>query len=114
MPQFLILPLETKETFAKFSRAEMGAIVKRYGQWTRALAQRRCLINGDRITDAVFLERSGTKLETREAGKKQLTPGGYWLIRARNVKAALQLCEDCPHFDFGPLQVLRIEGNRQA
>jgi len=114
MPQFLILPLETRETFAKCSRAEMGAIVKRYGQWTRSLAEKRCLLNGDRIVDARFLKMSGGKLKQRPAGKKEATPGGFWLVHARNLKAALQLCEDCPHHEFGALQVLQIEGNRQA
>lgn len=114
MPQFLILPLETRETFAKYGRSEMGAIVKRYSNWTRALAKQRCLINGDRIIDGRLLNASAGKVAAREASKTEETPGGYWLIRAKNLKAALQLCEDCPHFEFGELHVLQIEGNRQA
>lgn len=114
MPQFLILPLETKETFAKYGRAEMGAIVKRYGQWTRALGQKRCLINGDRVVDGRFLEMASGKLAARVAEKNEETPGGFWHIRAKNMKEALKLCEDCPHHEFGTLQVLQIEGNRKA
>lgn len=114
MPQFLILPLETKQTFSKYGRAEMGAIVQRYANWTRALAKQRCLINGDRIIDGRHLKATAGKVATRRAGNKEETPGGYWLIRAKNLKAALQLCADCPHFEFGALRVLQIEGNREA
>ena len=114
MPRFLILPLETREMFAKYGRAEMAAIVKRYSLWTRGLVQRRCLEDGDRIVDGRFLKMSGGKLTKRAAGKKELTPGGFWLIRAKNMNAAIALCADCPHHEFGALQVLQIEGNRKA
>ena len=114
MPQFLILPLETRGTFAKYGRAEMRAIVKRYSHWTRALARRGCLINGDRIIDGRLLQTSRGKVVARKASQKEATPGGYWLVRAKTLKAALQLCQDCPHFEFGALRVLQIEGNREA
>jgi len=114
MPQFLILPMETKQMFRKYKGKAMGAIVQRYGQWTRKLAQGGHLKAGDRIVDGRALKMSGGKIAALKPGKNDETPGGFWLIEAKNLKEALALCNDCPHFEFGALQVLRIEGNRRA
>jgi len=114
MPRFLILPLEKKDTFAKFSRSEMMAIVQRYSQWTRSLAMQKVLVDGDRLVEKKLLKTASGRLKAQEPGRKEAMPGGFWLIQAKNMKHALKLCGDCPHFEFGALQVLRVEGNREA
>ena len=108
MPQFLILAMETKGMFAKYSGAEMRAIEKRYYAWTMALGKKRVLQGGNQLIDRRFIEMKSKKHAVREAKSKEASPGGYWLVKARNMAEAVKLCEDCPHFDYGgAVQVLQ-------
>lgn len=110
MPKFVILAMETKETFAKYSRAEMGGIEKRYYAWTKGLAKKRVLLDGNQLIDRRIVEADGDQPAVREAEAREASPGGYWLVRAKNMKEAVKLCDDCPHLEFGAIQVLQGTG----
>ena len=35
--------------------------------------------------------------------------GGYYLIEADDYETAAKLVEDCPHLDFGSIEIRRVE-----
>ena len=108
MPKFLILAVETNDMFGKYSAAEMRAIEKRYYAWTKALAKKGALVDGSQLVDRRVVEANGAKPTVRTANAKETWPGGYWMVKAKNLEAAAKLCEDCPHLGYGTVQVLQM------
>lgn len=108
MPKFLILAIETNEMFSKYGAAEMKTIEKRYYAWTKALAKKGALVDGSQLVDRRVVEANGAKPTARGANAKETWPGGYWMVKAKNLAAATKLCEDCPHLDYGAVQVLQM------
>ena len=49
-----------------------------------------------RITDGPFAE------------SKELV-GGFFLVNAESYQDAVELCRDCPHLEYGAIEVRRVE-----
>jgi hypothetical protein len=35
--------------------------------------------------------------------------GGYFLLSAETYEDAIELCRDCPHLDFGTIEVRQVQ-----
>lgn len=114
MRSYVILPVETSNTFEDMSPQEMQRIVERYGKWTKALAAADRLVDGHKLADGtgrVLVEAGGklTVTDRPHTESKELI-GGFWIIRAKDYAEAERLCRDCPHLEFGPVVIREIEG----
>jgi hypothetical protein len=108
MPQFMLMLRDSGSFPQDISPEEIQAILSRYGQWSqkvRATGQK--LFDGEgRVIvrkDGGVAATDGPYVESKEV------IGGYFVIEADDYDAAARLAEDCPHLDFGSIEIRRIE-----
>jgi hypothetical protein len=90
------------------SAEEIQAIVERYGSWmarVRATGQKLYDHEGKVVVrkDGGVAVTDGPYVESKEV------IGGYFVVEAEDYDAAAKLLEDCPHLDFGSIEIRRIE-----
>ena len=115
MPNYMLLLLDEPKNFANVSPAEMQAIVERYIAWGDQLKKSGKLVSSDKLTD------DGGKRLTKQGGKLVVVDGpyaearevvgGYFVVRASGYEEAVAMCRDCPHLDFGIVDVREVESH---
>ena len=113
MPRFVLLAYDAPGDFADVSPDEMQRIVERYMAWSERLRSRGQLLHSDKLTDsgARRVTRSGAQLLVRDgpfAESKEVL-GGFWMIEAADYDEALRIAGECPHVEFGQLEVREVE-----
>jgi hypothetical protein len=113
MPKYMLILHEDPARFARLSPSDMQAIVERYGAWAGKLAQARKLVAGDKLRD------DGGRRLRRDAGGRVVSDGpyaeakdvigGFFTIEASSTDEAQQLASDCPHLDYGWIELREIE-----
>jgi hypothetical protein len=112
MPRFLILARDDGSAFATLSPQEAEAVIGRYIAWSAGLRERGSLVLSEKLHDEsgrVLARRDGRVAATDGpfAEVKEVV-GGFWLLEAPDLDAAAALAADCPHLDFGPLEIREI------
>lgn len=99
---------ETEEN--AIPEAEMGAMMEAYGAYTEALVKAGALLGGERlrpVSDATSVRVRGGKTEVLDGPfaetREQL--GGYYLIEAPDLDAALAWAARCPSASYGTIEV---------
>lgn len=113
MPKFLILPIETPDTFEAMSPQQMQRIVDKYVRWTQSLARKKRLVSGEKLAnDGRVVRGTGSGMMVTDGPHTEAKEliGGFWIIEADSYEEAVKLCEDSPHLDFGTIVVRQIEG----
>ena len=108
MPQFVLMLRDSGAFPDDISPEEIQAIIERYGAWKdKVRATGNKLFDGEgRVVvrkDGGIAVTDGPYVESKEA------IGGYFIIEADDYDAAAKLVEDCPHLDFGSIEIRRIE-----
>lgn len=113
MAEFLVLLHETPSTFSTLSASEMQAIVERYSAWTRGLAEKGRLVAGKKLTDdggrhlrrerGAMVASDGPYAETKDV------VGGLFIITAESYEDAATVLQDCPHFEYGWIEVRAVD-----
>lgn len=116
MPRYLMVARDSGEwskASAGMSPEEMQTILGRYQAWAGRLAEQGRLEAGEKLKDdegRVLTGRSGSVRVTdgpHTAGKEVI--GGFWILDAPSYEEAIALAEDCPHLEFGSLELREIE-----
>jgi hypothetical protein len=108
--QYMILIYGDEKAFANLSEEEMGKAYGEYMGYNQALAQAKVLIGG------ASLQRTATATTVRVRGGKPTTTdgpfaetkeqlGGYYIIEAPNLDAALKWAAKCPGAAHGSCEV---------
>lgn len=109
----MLLLHESSTLNPSISPGEMEAIIKRYKAWSAGLAARGRLRGGNKLQDGTgrVMRGSGGRLTVIDgpfAESKELV-AGYFQIEAADYAEAVKLASDCPHLDFGSIEVREIE-----
>ena len=113
MPNYLLFLREDPSAFEHFSPGELQAIIQKYSEWKRRLQAEGVLVAGEKLQD-------GTGRVMRKAdGKASIIDGPYteskevigglFEIRASDYEAAVQIAGDCPHLEYGAIEIREIE-----
>jgi len=112
MESYLLL-IHESDRYANLSPEEMQAIFGRFRNWGQKLRDAGRIINSNKLEDS-----SGRVLRGKN-GAVQITDGpftetkdvvgGYFLINAESYEEAVELSRDCPHLDFGAIEIRRIQ-----
>jgi hypothetical protein len=96
------------------SPAEMQAIVQRYVAW-RAKVQK----NGGSIMGHKLHDKQGRVLNGHGGGGLKITDGPYaearevmgglFVIEAGSYDEVVELTRDCPHLDFGSVEIREVQ-----
>jgi hypothetical protein len=113
MPRFLLLARDDNSAWSGLSPAEAEAIIMKYVTWSQRLRENGHLTSSDKLRDGEG------KVLGRKAGKLVVTDGpfaevkeivgGYWLLQAGTYAEVEKLAADCPHLEFGTLEIRMIE-----
>lgn len=109
MPQFVLLLRDNGSFPTDISPEEIQAIIEKYGEW---MARVKAL-GGQKLRDQQgrVLTRNGKGIQMTDgpfAEAKEVV-GGYILVEAPDYDAAARLCHDCPHLEFGSIEIREVE-----
>jgi hypothetical protein len=113
MPQYLLLLHEKPFGPDDFSPEEMQGVIERYRVWSQKLIQGGRMSRGEKLKDegGRILRADGSRLEIVDgpyAEAKEVV-SGLFTIEAADYDEAAELCRDCPHLDFGWIELREIE-----
>ena len=100
-----VLFLTHSSSVATSGTAEEIALVQEYSAWAQRQRVGGHLIAGERLDDA-SLELSGP-LGLREIHAEDTSLGGYFVIAAPDLDAAVAIARTCPHLKHGGTVVIR-------
>jgi hypothetical protein len=113
MPDYLLLLREDPVRFSKMSPSDMQATIERYQAWANKLRAVGKLHMGRKLRD------EGGLHVRRDRGQMVASDGPYaeakdaisglFAIRADSYDEAKTLVRDCPHLEFGWIEVREIE-----
>lgn len=113
MPNYILLLHENPASFQHMSADEMQAIIEKYTAWKNKMQQTGKLTNGTKLTDGEgrVLRRvngqpsisDGPYTESKEV------IGGLFEIVADNYEQAVEMALECPHLEFGTVEVREVE-----
>jgi len=107
MNQYMLLL--TGGDFAEMSPAESQAALQKYFDWNKKLRAEGAYVGGDELEMTGkkigpapdFFVSDGPFAESNEA------VGGYYVIQAESLEAAIEISKGCPHLIFGGAIELR-------
>lgn len=114
MPKFLMLLHERPAGPDDFTPEEMQSVIERYRAWSQKLIENgKMPARGEKLKDegGRILRSGSSGMEAAEgsyAGAEDVISGLFFL-EAADYDEAAELCRDCPHLDFGHVELREIE-----
>ncbi|HEX8617881.1 MAG TPA: YciI family protein [Thermoanaerobaculia bacterium] len=112
MPQFVLMLRDAGSFPADMSPEEMQEIFERYGAWMQKVRA-----TGEKLHDregrVMVRKDSGVAVTDGPYAEAKEVIGGYFIIEADDYETAARLSEDCPHLEFGSIEIRRIEVMQQ-
>jgi hypothetical protein len=107
MPQFVLM-LRDNGFPSDISPEEIQSIIERYGVWMEKVRA-----TGQKLHDGegrvVVRNEGGVAVTDGPYAESKEVIGGYFVVEADDYDAAARVVEDCPHLDFGSIEIRRIE-----
>lgn len=111
MPKFVLLLHDTGFE-PGLSPDQMQAIVQRYVAWRGKVASGRS-VEGHKLSDGQGRVMRGTgssmKITDGPYAEAREVLGGLFIIEAATYDEVLELCKDCPHLEFGTIEIREVE-----
>ena len=108
MPQFVLMLRDSGSFPSDISPEEIQEIIQRYSDWKDKIQG-----TGQKLHDGegrvVVRKDGGLAVTDGPYVESKEVLGGYFLVEAEDYDAASKLVEDCPHLDFGSIEIRRIE-----
>ncbi len=113
MPNYMLLLHENPESFQDMSADDMQAIVQKYSSWKQKMEQAGKLTAGKKLADGEgrVLRRNGAQLSISDGPytESKEVVGGLFEIIADNYDQAVEIAGQCPHLEYGTVEVREIE-----
>lgn len=115
MNQYLLILRDEPQSFTDLSPEEMQAVIQRYVAWRGGLEADGRLVASDKLADGEgrMLSQNGSGLAVKDGPftEAKEVVGGYFQVRAASYDDAVDLCRDCPHLDYGTIEVRAIDSH---
>jgi len=115
MNQYLLILRDDPAVFHKMSPQEMQQTFAKYRDWRTRLTEAGRVTGGHKLEDTTgrVLSAGSPSREMRItdgpfAESKEVI-GGFFIVSAATYEEAVELCRDCPHLEYGAIEVRRIE-----
>ena len=113
MPQYMLLLHDSGTLPPDMSPEDMQAVIQRYIDWRERIEAGGRHVSGHKLRDgegrlmrgtgAAVTVTDGPYAEAREV------IGGLFIVEAANYDEVVALSRDCPHLDFGTIEIREIE-----
>ena len=108
MPQFVLMLRDTGMFPDNVSPEEIQQVIQRYTQWKEKVRG-----SGQKLYDGegrvVVRKDGGVSVTDGPYVESKEVLGGYFLLEAQDYDTVSKLVEDCPHLDYGSIEIRRIE-----
>jgi hypothetical protein len=92
---------------------QMQAIVQRYVAWRAKVQQNGRTITGHKLRDnqGKVVNGSGGAMKVTDGpfAEAREVMGGLFVIEANSYDEIVDLCKDCPHLDFGSIEIREVQ-----
>jgi hypothetical protein len=113
MAQFMLILHGAPGNMEDVSPTEIQAIIAKYNAWRGKLAEAGKMVGGAKLTDegGKAISKVGDRLAVVDGPYSETKEivGGYFVIRAADYDEALKLSADCPHLEFGRIELRQID-----
>lgn len=113
MSQYVLLLHDSSTALPAMSAEEMQAIIQRYKAWAGGVAGKGHMRGGQKLQDGTgrVMRAPGGKVEVTDGPYVETKEiiGGFFIIEAENYDQAVALASDCPHLDFGTIEIREVE-----
>jgi hypothetical protein len=113
MLKYVLLLHDTGTLPAGIGPAEIQAIIQRYVAWRQSVQQGGRHVEGHKLRDGegrVIRGGSGQPAVTDGPyAEAREVIGGLFILDAASYDEAVALCRDCPHLDFGAIEIREVE-----
>jgi hypothetical protein len=113
MSGYLLLLHENPAAFAEVSPEEMQSIIQKYTEWKNRMQAAGVLTRGEKLQDGtgrVLRQIAGqTSVTDGPYTESKEVIGGLFEIKADNYDAAVAAASDCPHLEYGTIEIREIE-----
>lgn len=113
MPEFVLLLHEAGSVDPNMSPHQMQAIVQRYVAWRARIQRNGRSVTGHKLHDGTgrVITGAGSAMKITDGpyAEAREVIGGLFVIEAANYDEVVGLSKDCPHLDFGSIEIREVE-----
>ncbi len=113
MPNYLLFLHSGPDIFNEASPAEIQAVIQKYHDWKLRMQKTGVLVGGEKLQDGTgrILRRAGGKTSVTDGPytESREVIGGLFEIQAENYSKAVETARDCPHLEYGAIEIREIE-----
>ncbi len=113
MPQYMLLLHDSGALPPDLAPEDIQAIIQRYIDWRAKVAAGGRRITGHKLKDGEGRTLRGTVgapvVTDGPYAEANEVIGGLFVFEARDYAEAQTLASDCPHLDFGTIEIREIE-----
>ncbi len=112
MENYLIL-LHGRDKYDTLSPEEIQATLARYRAWGTKLREAGRILGSNKLEDRTgrVLRGAGGNMRITDGPYAETKDvlGGYFLVTAASYEDAVDLVRECPHLDFGAIEIRKIQ-----
>ena len=112
MPKFVML-LHDAGFPADISPDQIQAIIQRYVAWRQKVQANGRAVQGHKLTEGagrVMRSASGqTRVTDGPYAEAREVIGGLFILDAASYDEVVELSRDCPHLDFGAIEIREVD-----
>jgi hypothetical protein len=113
MPKFVLLLHDAGNFDPNMSPDQMQAIVQRYVAWRAKVQKDGRSIMGHKLHDKQgrVIRGSGAAMKVTDGpyAEAREVIGGLFVIEAASYDEVVELTKDCPHLDFGSIEIREVQ-----
>jgi hypothetical protein len=112
MPNYLLLLHDSGTMPANMGPSEIQAVIQRYMAWRTKIQTSGHNISGHKLVDGqgrVMKGAGSPKVTDGPYAEAREVVGGLFIVEAGSYDEVVALCRDCPHLDFGTIEIRETE-----
>lgn len=113
MSKFVMILHDAGGFPADISPEQIQAIIERYVAWRTKIQQNGRSMEGHKLTDGqgrVMRNAGGTtKVTDGPYAEAREVIGGLFILEANSYEEVVELSRDCPHLDFGTIEIREVQ-----
>lgn len=104
---------DNPEGFMALGPEDIQSVIERYKAWSDGLRKAGRLSGGEKLADGQghVMRRDQGRVRVTDGpfAEAREVLGGFFLVDAPDYDAAIALAQDCPHLEFGSIEVREVE-----
>ena len=113
MPNYLLLLHSEPDIFKEASPDEIQGIIQKYHSWKLRMQNAGVLVGGEKLQDGTgrLMRRTNGQTSVIDGPytESKEVIGGLFQIRPDNYDKAVEAASDCPHLEYGTIEIREIQ-----